>query len=213
MTRGLTERQEQILQFISDYIDDRGYPPSIREIGAHFEITSLRGVTVHLDALERKGYIRRKSTSRSIAIVGRTTGPGGHRSVEFLPLVGTIAAGVPITATENVETYVPVPVEIVRNIEGAFVLRVRGDSMIGDHIMPRDLVIIRPQSSAENNDLVAVLLGDEATVKRIQFVDGRVRLVPANPHYEPMEINREDSRVIGKVIGLIRQYQPQTSLF
>jgi repressor LexA len=133
--------------------------------------------------------------------------------VEFLPLVGTIAAGVPITATENVETYVPVPVEIVRNIEGAFVLRVRGDSMIGDHIMPRDLVIIRPQSSAENNDLVAVLLGDEATVKRIQFVDGRVRLVPANPHYEPMEINREDSRVIGKVIGLIRQYQPQTSLF
>jgi repressor LexA len=164
-------------------------------------------VTVHLDALERKGYIRRASTSRSITVIGKTGATAPTRSAAFLPVVGTIAAGTPITANENVEAMVPVPQEMVRNVEGAFVLRVRGDSMINDHIMPRDLVVIKPQASAESGDLVAVLLGDEATVKRIQYGEGRVRLMPSNPAYEPIEINREDSRVIGKVIGLLRNYQ------
>ncbi|MBM3495607.1 MAG: transcriptional repressor LexA [Armatimonadetes bacterium] len=208
MTKGLTDKQERILNFIVDYVSEHGYPPSIREIGNCFGISSLRGVTVHLDALERKGFIKRASTSRSITVVGRTGGGAPSRNASFLPLVGTIAAGTPITATENIEGFVPVPPDIVRNQEGAFVLRVRGDSMIDDHIMPRDLVIIRPQETAQNGDMVAVLLGDEATVKRIQFVNGRVRLMPANPAYQPIEVNREDSRVIGKVIGLIRSYQP-----
>jgi repressor LexA len=207
MTRGLTDKQERILNFIVDYVDDKGYPPSIREIGTAFEISSLRGVTVHLDALERKGYIKRANTSRSITVIGKTGATSPKRNVAFLPIVGTIAAGTPITATENVEGVVPVPQEMVHNIQGAFVLRVKGDSMIDEHIMPRDLVVIRPQVAAENGDLVAVLLGDEATVKRIQFGDGRVRLIPANSAYEPIEVNREDSRVIGKVIGLMRNYQ------
>src|SRR5579871_2338251 len=206
MTRGLTEKQERILNFIVDYVDEKGYPPSIREIGTAFEISSLRGVTVHLDALERKGYIKRANTSRSITVIGKTGATSPKRNVTFLPIVGTIAAGTPITATENVEGVVPVPQEMVHNIQGAFVLRVRGDSMIDEHIMPRDLVVIKPQAAAENGDLVAVLLGDEATVKRIQFADGRVRLIPANSAYEPIEVNREDSRVIGKVIGLMRNY-------
>jgi len=206
MTRGLTEKQERILNFILEYVADKGYPPSIREIGNAFDISSLRGVTVHLDALERKGYIKRASTSRSITVIGKTGSTSPSRNVTFLPVLGTIAAGVPILATENVDFLVPVPQEMVHNIQGAFVLRVKGDSMIDEHIMPRDLVVIKPQVAAENGDLVAVLLGDEATVKRIQFRDGRVRLIPANAAYEPIEVNREDSRVIGKVIGLLRNY-------
>ncbi len=210
MTKGLTEKQSRILNFILEHVHAHGYPPSIREIGNAFGFSSLRGVTVHLDALERKGYIKRASTSRSITVLGRTGVGSSLKNVAFLPLVGTIAAGTPITAVENTEGFVPVPSEIVKNCQGAFVLRVRGDSMIDDHILPRDLVIIRPQDTAENGDLVAVLLGDEATVKRIQFVNGKVRLLPANPAYQPIEVNREDSRVIGKVIGLIRNYQPIT---
>ncbi len=209
MTRGLTDKQDRILNFIVDYVGDKGYPPSIREIGNSFGISSLRGVTVHLDALERKGYIKRASTSRSITVMGKTGATAPTKGTSFVPLVGTIAAGIPITATENVEGMLPVPQEMVRNIQGAFALRVKGDSMIGVHIMPHDVVVIKPQVTAENGDLVAVMLGDEATVKRIQFLQGRVRLMPENPAYDPIEINREDSRVIGKVIGLLRTYSSQ----
>jgi repressor LexA len=207
MTRGLTDKQERILTFIVDYVNDKGYPPSIREIGNFFNISSLRGVTVHLDALERKGYIKRANTARAITVIGKTGSTSPQRSVAFVPLVGTIAAGVPITATQNVEGQVPVPQEMVHNVNGAFALQVKGDSMIGAHIMPRDLVVIKPQVNAENGDLVAVLLGDEATVKHIQFTSDGVRLLPSNPAYEPIDIRREDSRIIGKVIGLIRNYE------
>lgn len=206
MTRGLTDKQERILTFIVDYVNDKGYPPSIREIGNQFNISSLRGVTVHLDALERKGYIKRASTSRSITVIGKTGATSPNRSVAFVPLVGTIAAGVPITATQNVEAQVPVPQELVRATKNAFALRVKGDSMINAHIMDGDLVVIKQQQTAENGDLVAVLLGDEATVKHIQYSGDGVKLVAANPAYDPIEIKREDSRIIGKVIGLVRNY-------
>ncbi len=206
MTRGLTDKQERILNFIVDYVNDKGYPPSIREIGNHFNISSLRGVTVHLDALERKGMIKRLSTSRSITVIGKTGATAPTRNVTFIPLVGTIAAGVPITATQNVEGQVPVPQELVHNTKNAFALRVKGDSMIGAHIMEGDLVIIKEQRTANNGDLVAVLLGDEATVKHIQFTNDGAKLIAANPAYEPIEIKREDSHIIGKVIGLIRNY-------
>lgn len=206
MTRGLTDKQERILTFIVDYVNDKGYPPSIREIGNQFNISSLRGVTVHLDALERKGYIKRASTSRSITVIGKTGATSPNRSVAFVPLVGTIAAGVPITATQNVEAQVPVPQELVRATKNAFALRVKGDSMINAHIMDGDLVVIKQQQTAENGDLVAVLLGDEATVKHIQYSGDGVKLIAANPAYDPIDIKREDSRIIGKVIGLVRNY-------
>jgi repressor LexA len=206
MTRGLTEKQQRILQFLEEYVNDKGYPPSIREIGNHFNISSLRGVTVHLDALERKGMIKRANTSRSITIIGKTGATAPTRSVTFVPLVGTIAAGIPITATQNVEAQVPVPQEMVGNQSNVFALRVKGDSMIGAHIMPRDLVIIKQQPYADNGDLVAFLLGDEATVKQIQFTESGVRLIAANPAYDPIDVRREDSHIIGKVIGLIRNY-------
>lgn len=206
MTRGLTEKQERILTFIVDYVNDKGYPPSIREIGNHFDISSLRGVTVHLDALERKGYIKRKNTARAITVIGKTGSTSPNRSVAFVPLVGTIAAGIPITATQNVEGQVPVPEEMVRNIKDVFALKVKGDSMINAHIMPSDVVIVQKQETARDGDLVAFRLGDEATVKHIQFTPGGVRLLPSNSAYEPIDVKQEDSQIIGRVIGLIRNY-------
>lgn len=205
MAKGLTKRQEMILQFLMDYAQREGYPPSIREIGKQFGIGSLRGVTVHLDALARKGYIERANTPRSI----RITHPNYQQAhkVVMLPLLGQIAAGLPIQAQEHVEDLIPVPYEMVRNIESAFLLRVRGDSMSGEGILPRDLVVVRPQQAANHGDLVAVLLGDEATVKRIHFDPTGVKLVASNPAYEPIIVDREDARVIGRIVGLIRDYE------
>jgi repressor LexA len=205
MAKGLTKRQEMILQFVLDYVQEAGYPPSIREIGAHFEIGSLRGVTVHLDALEKKGYISRSNTPRSIKV----THPSYQQSnrVTMLPLVGSIAAGVPIHAQEHVEDLIPVPSEMVNRIEGAFLLRVKGDSMSGEGIMPRDLVMVKPQKTANQGDLVAVLLGEEATVKRINYSKDGVKLMPSNPNYEPIPVEQENSQIIGKIVGLLRDYE------
>jgi repressor LexA len=205
MAKGLTRRQQLILQFVVDYVEEEGYPPSIREIGKEFSIGSLRGVTVHLDALEKKGYITRSNTPRSIKVVHPAY--SASKRVTMLPLVGTIAAGVPIQAQEYVEDLIPVPSEMVRNIEHAFLLRIKGDSMSGEGIMPRDLVIIKPQETATQGDLVAAMLGDEATIKRIHFLEAGIRLMPANPAYNPIEFDQEEGRIIGKVIGLIRDYE------
>ncbi|BBO23639.1 MAG: transcriptional repressor LexA [Fimbriimonadaceae bacterium] len=204
MAKGLTEKQRNILNFIVEYIQAEGYPPSIREIGSQFRIGSLRGVTVHLDALARKGYIQRSNTPRSIKLVHPTLQTSDKTAM--LPLVGTIAAGVPIAAEEHVEDLIPVPAQLVRNIERAFLLRVKGDSMIGEGILPRDLVVVKPQSTANHGELVAVLLGDEATVKRLHHDKSGYQLMPSNPSYDPIPVRREDARIIGKVIGLIRDY-------
>ncbi|CAN5576911.1 transcriptional repressor LexA [soil metagenome] len=204
MAKGLTTKQEQILQYILDYVQKEGYPPSIREIGKDFNIGSLRGVTVHLDALERKGYISRSNTPRSIKVVHPDYQV--ENRVMMLPLLGNIAAGVPIHAQENVEDMVPIPTEMVRNANGAFVLRVQGDSMIGDGILQGDLVVIRPQATANQGDIVAALLGEEATVKRIDFSSKGVKLIASNPAYQPIPVDNEESRIIGRVIGLIRDY-------
>lgn len=206
MAKGMTKRQEAVLQYTMDYIQREGYPPSIREIGVHFGIGSLRGVTVHLDALEKKGFIERSNLPRSIRIVHPTFQTGAR--VRMLPLLGQIAAGAPILAQEHVEDLIPVPTDMVRNMEGAFLLRVKGDSMSGEGILPRDLVVIKPQQVANHGDLVAVLIGDEATVKRIHFDRNRIRLVPSNPAYEPIEVQESDNaRIIGRVVGMMRDYE------
>lgn len=204
MAKGMTKRQQAILQFVMDYVQKEGYPPSIREIGSHFDIGSLRGVTVHLDALEKKGYIERSNTPRSIKV----THPHfqSNAKAALVPLVGTIAAGQPIHAQESVEDLIPVPSEMVRNIEGAFLLRVKGDSMTGEGIMPRDLVLVKPQPNATHGDLVAIMVGDEATVKRIHFDRDAIRLMPANNAYDPIVVNPDDARVLGRIVGLIRDY-------
>lgn len=204
MAKGMTKRQQAILQFVMDYVQREGYPPSIREIGSHFTIGSLRGVTVHLDALEKKGYIERSNTPRSIKV----THPNfqSNSKAALVPLVGSIAAGQPILAQESVEDLIPVPSEMVRNIEGAFLLRVKGDSMTGEGIMPRDLVLVKPQPNATHGDLVAIMVGEEATVKRIHFDRDAIRLMPANNAYDPIVVNPEDARVLGRIVGLIRDY-------
>ncbi len=209
MTRGLTAKQEAILEYIVEQVEERGFPPSIREIGNKFEISSLRGVTVHLDALERKGMIKRLSTSRSITVLGRTGASAPEKKASFVPLVGSIAAGIPITAQQNIEAQIPVPRELIAPGVNAFALRVKGDSMINKHIQDGDLVIVRQQPTAENGDIVAVLLGDEATVKTIEFTKTGCRLLPANENYQPIEIEREDSSIMGKVIGLVRNMDGQ----
>lgn len=205
MKEKLTEKQRSILEYLVQYSDQHGYPPSIREIGAIFGIKSLRGVTVHLVALEKKGFIKRESTSRSIKVLRV---PLNMRSEPFvqLPLLGTIAAGAPLLAVENIEGEIPVPRAMVGNADGSFLLRVRGDSMTGAHILDGDLVVIRQQPTADNGDLVAALIGDEATVKRLQRRGRETFLMPANPAYQPIQMRSRDGMLIGKVIGLLRNY-------
>jgi repressor LexA len=206
MAKGLTARQEEILRFVADYQAENGYPPSIREIGARFQIGSLRGVTVHLDALEKKGFIERANTPRSIKVIH----PAYQNAVNvtMLPLLGSIAAGAPILAEEYVEDMIPVPSEMVRSIANAFILRVKGDSMSGEGINPRDLVVIKPQETATHGELVAVLVDNEATVKRMHMRDGEVKLMPSNPAYEPIELRADqNTKILGRVVGLMRDYQ------
>lgn len=206
MARGLTQRQQDVLEFISEYIMTEGYPPSIREIGDAFKIGSLRGVTVHLDALQKKGYITRSKLPRSIKVIHPAFQPS--ENVLLLPLLGDIAAGAPIHAQEDIQDMIPIPQQMVRNIENAFILRVKGDSMTGEGILPRDLVVVRPQEHANHGELVAVLVEDEATVKRIHFEQDRVRLMPSNPSYEPIELHESDQpRILGRIIGVLRDYE------
>ncbi|MER3403660.1 MAG: hypothetical protein C4337_10370 [Armatimonadota bacterium] len=206
MAKGLTKAQKAILQFIVEYTREHGYPPTLREIQQSTgTVKSLRGVAIHLDALQRKGYIERGSQARSIRILHPDYQPETER-VRLLPLVGAITAGTPVLAQENIEDLIPVPADMVRNVENAFLLRVKGDSMTGEHILPGDLVVIKPQETAYNGELVAVLVSDEATIKRIYFEKNYVRLQPAKPAYEPIYMRPEEARVIGKVIGLIRDY-------
>lgn len=211
MTRGLTDKQESILRYIVKKVHENGYPPTIREIGDAFDISSLRGVTVHLDALQRKGYIEREHKSRSIKVIHPDFQDMQDISdtVVLVPLVGEIAAGVPIYASQNIESYIPLPVEMVRNIDNPFILRVQGDSMIDAHIMPNDYVVIRTQSAVSENDIAAVLVNDEATIKRVKLGEGVLRLIPANERYSVQEVPVEEATIIGKVVGLIRSLDRQ----
>ncbi len=205
MRKTLTIRQRHILEFIIKYVNHNGYPPSIREMGAEFDIKSLRGVTVHLDALEKKGFIRRDRLSRGIKILQPSADPS-RGELMAVPILGTIAAGIPLLAVENRDGEVLVPRSMLGSSESAFALKVRGDSMVEAHILPGDVVIIRPQQTADDGDLVAALIGDEATVKRLRLQDGVATLVPANSAYEPIPLRDRDAQLLGKLIGLMRSY-------
>lgn len=203
MSKELTDRQREVLDAIREFQTRKGYPPSIREMGKILGISSLRGVTIHLDALQRKGWIERESTSRSIRLL---TADGVAEDRNMIPVIGSIAAGVPLPAIENVEGYIPVPVEMAAHAKDLFALRVKGDSMIGDAILDGDTIIVRSQPSAEHGEIVAALIGDEATVKRLDSISKPARLLPSNPSYEPIQLAREDVRILGKVMGLVRSY-------
>jgi repressor LexA len=199
----LTEKQKKVLGYLKDYMEKHGFAPAIREICGKFKFSSTRGAQRHLETLEEKGYIERKATARSIRIIQEAT--EAIQNVIRLPLVGHISAGSPILAEENIEDMIPISADFARNIDDAFLLRVKGDSMIGDGILHGDMVIVKPQPTARDGDIIVGLIGDEATVKRFFMGKGQVRLVPSNKKYRPLVI-KENFRVIGRVLGVIRKY-------
>ncbi|MDP4013459.1 MAG: transcriptional repressor LexA [Candidatus Nanopelagicales bacterium] len=232
---GLTERQRAILEAIHASVTERGYPPSIREVGQATGLTSPSTVAHHLHTLERKGFLRRdprrpralvlteKAESVTEVSAGRrrdrdpahakiidltsaspddTDGAGGTSGAVYVPLVGRISAGGPILAEQSVEAVFPLPREIVGH-GTLFLLRVVGDSMVQASICDGDYVVVRGQPEAENGEIVAAILDDEATVKTLRKRDDHVWLLPQNPAYEP--ILGDDARILGKVVSVLRR--------
>jgi repressor LexA len=200
----LTKRQKEILDFINGFIDEHGYAPSFEEIAHSFGYSSLATVHEHLSNLERKGYIRKSyNESRSIEMVPED----GTVSAMELPLLGTVAAGLPIEAIPERES-LAVPVDMARPGKDNFVLRVEGDSMIDEQIRDGDYIVVSSQPTASDGEVVVALVGrDSATVKRLYRESGnRIRLQPANPTMDPIVVDANDVRVQGVVVGLIRRF-------
>jgi repressor LexA len=199
--KSLTKKQDRIFGFVRKHVQDIGYPPTVREIGMAFGI-SEKGAHDHLNAIEKKGYIRRiPKKPRAIEILEFVPQKLPQTAVE-VPIVGRVAAGEPILASENVEGTLPVPREVVKE-DTCFALRVNGKSMIEAGIFEGDLVIVRSQNYADTGDIVVALLDEEATVKRF-FRDGnRIRLQPENSVMAPIIV--DDAQILGKVVGLFRR--------
>ena len=200
---GLTPRQQQILDYLVKAIQDKGYAPSVREIGGALGLSSPSTVHQHLTALEEKGFVRRHGDRmRALEVVDKSLIRDGD-SVP-LPLVGRVSAGTPILADEQVEDRIEVPRRLVGDVHDCFLLRVRGDSMIGAGIMPGDIVVVRRQRAASPGDIVVAVMGEEATVKRLATLEGVPILRPENAAYRPI---RGEFEIAGRVIGLMRAYQ------
>lgn len=199
----LTAKQRQIYDFLAKTIREKGYAPSILEIGAKFKIASTHGVFRHLQALQKKGYIRRvgKRAIELLTPLGRPLFPDARE----LPILGRIAAGKPLLAEENIEGFLAVPYEIARGKE-LFALKVKGDSMIEEGILEGDCVIVKRQESAENGEIIAALIGAEATLKRFYRKGDTVTLKPSNKNYDPVVLHRGEFRILGKVVGLVRKF-------
>jgi len=212
MKNKLTERQEDILTFIKQFTLESGYPPTLREIGKHFQISSTFGVKRHLEALVKKGFINIESNaSRGISLIRKNSEDFLDRSIRDddafvkIPVIGRVAAGIPINAVENLEGSLVVDPSFLKKAEDAFALRVKGDSMINAGINDKDLVIVSPREQAKNGDIVVAMLNDEATVKKFEFINNKIRLIAENNAYLPIEIKREDDfKLIGKVKGVVR---------
>jgi repressor LexA len=203
----LTDRQQEIWEFLVGYAERHGYPPTVREIGSAVGLASPSTVHAHLANLERAGLLRRDPTKpRALELLASRGRDQETRAARRLPLLGEIAAGGPLLAEQNVEDYLAVPEPLSRGGE-EFLLRVKGDSMIGAGILDGDIVVVRRQTQAANGDIVVALAGDdesadEATVKRFFREDGRIRLQPENDALEP--IYTTHVQVLGKVIGVFR---------
>jgi repressor LexA len=207
-TTTLTPRQREVLEIIEQHLQERGYPPSVREIGEAVGLTSPSTVHAHLAALQRRGYLRRDPTKPRAMEVRwdpNSDAVAERRPVRHVPLVGDVAAGTDVLAQENVEELLPLPVDFTGGGD-LFMLRVRGDSMIEAGILDGDFVVCRSQTTAETGDIVvAGIPGDEATVKTFTTSGDRVVLLPANARLGPMEFDPGDVRVFGRVVTVMRR--------
>jgi repressor LexA len=201
----LTPTQEKVFDFLKDFLREKGFPPTLREIASHFGLKGPKAPQKTLNILERKGYIRKI--------------PGGSRAIEILsypqfsltqilpiPIVGRVKAGEPILAIENIEGYINFDRNLVSSGD-VFLLRVQGDSMIDAHIQDGDFALVKPQPNAENGEIVVALIEDEATIKRIFKKRDLIRLEPANPKMEPIVVKKGEKKItiVGKVIGIFRK--------
>ncbi|HUK67030.1 MAG TPA: transcriptional repressor LexA, partial [Anaeromyxobacteraceae bacterium] len=210
MATGLTDRQLEVLRFIASEIEERGYPPTIREIGEALEIASTNGVNDHLKALEKKGYLQRDAAkSRALIptaqarqefglgrIHGNVVSLAARREMRSgrlveIPILGRVAAGQPILAEEQIEDTVQVDSFFLGTSKKVYGLRVQGDSMIGDGILSGDYIFVKKQLQAEDGEIVVALIDDEATVKRVFFEGDRIRFQPSNPRMAPIYVRRE----------------------
>jgi repressor LexA len=224
----LTDRQLEVLRFIGRQIEEQGYPPTIREIGEALDIRSTNGVNDHLKALERKGFLTRdpvksraliptsaarevltgRGGAQVISLAARSAARGAPSRLVEVPIVGRVAAGQPILAVERIEDTVQVDSFFLGAGRKVYGLRVQGDSMIGDGILPGDYIFVRKQLNADDGDIVVAMIDDEATVKRVYFEGDRVRFQPSNPRMAPIYVREEDFRstmILGIVVGIYRR--------
>ncbi len=197
----ITEKQSQILEYIKSEILNKGYPPSVRDICQAVNLKSTSSVHSHLETLEKNGYIRRDPTKpRTIEIIDDNFNLV-RREVVNVPMVGTVAAGQPILAIENIDNYFPIPSEYMPN-EETFMLKVKGESMINAGILDGDNILVKRQNTAKNGDMVVALVDDSATVKTFYKENGHIRLQPENDYMDPIIL--PDVEIIGKVFGVFR---------
>jgi repressor LexA len=224
----LTDRQLEVLRFIARQIEEQGYPPTIREIGEALDIRSTNGVNDHLKALERKGFLTRdpvksraliptsaarevltgRGGAQVISLAARSAARGAPSRLVEVPIVGRVAAGQPILAEERIEDTVQVDSFFLGAGRKVYGLRVQGDSMIGDGILPGDYIFVRKQLNADDGDIVVAMIDDEATVKRVYFEGDRVRFQPSNPRMAPIYVREADFRstmILGVVVGIYRR--------
>lgn len=201
----LSDKQCQILAFLKKEVRERGYPPSVREICEATGLKSTSTVHGHLARLEKKGYIRRDPTKpRAIEILDTSPLPSSIQDTIQVPIVGTVTAGSPIFAEENIIDTFPIPAQYLGKSNHVFMLKVKGESMIGAGIFDKDLILVNQQSVANNGEIVVALIEDYATVKTFYRENGHVRLQPENPAMSPILIR--DCQILGKVIGLFRKF-------
>ena len=200
----ISHKQQEILNYIKDEILSRGFPPAVREICDAVHLKSTSSVHAHLESLERNGYIRRDPTKpRAIEILDDNFNLT-RREVVNVPMIGTVAAGQPILAVENIQGYFPIPAEFMPN-QQSFMLKVKGESMINAGILDGDQVLVEKQYDAHNGDIVVALLDDSATVKTFYREDGHIRLQPENDSMDPIIVNHE-IQILGKVFGVFRLF-------
>ena len=199
----LTKRQREILDYLNEFIAQHGYAPSLEEIGKRFTLSSLATVHKHLTNLQDKGFIRRAwNRSRSVELLPSR---GGGRAIE-VPMLGFVAAGMPIEAVAGTES-IAIPESLISGKRDTYVLRVRGDSMIDEQIRDGDWVVVEDRKSADNGEMVIALVGgQDATLKKFYNENGRIRLQPANPTMQPIFVDPENLQIQGVVVGVMRKY-------